>query len=191
MRARNLWEEDKGYFERCLAIASLCKRSRSQTRKHPRHSYFDRCLATARSYKRSRSQRKTRSSYSKLYLPFKKYKAKVDLDVETDRVGKLLLDNDDSKVFGRLDKEKAKWWDKERSSLRRRAESFIEQMRVVQGTSHVPHNRGSSFTPWSGSVLDSIGVYLTPNVYDHQSSSAYLELCAKFRATKPATKPVT
>ncbi|ESQ40479.1 hypothetical protein EUTSA_v10012472mg [Eutrema salsugineum] len=102
-------------------------------------------------------------------------RAKVDLDNETHTVWKLLMDNIDSQGVDGSDEQKAKWWEAERNVFRGRADSFIARMHLVQG------NR--RFTPWKGSVVDSVvGVFLTQNVSDHLSSSAFMSLAAEFPA---------
>ncbi|CAI9778948.1 unnamed protein product [Fraxinus pennsylvanica] len=99
---------------------------------------------------------------------------KVDLDDETSRVWKLLLENINSEGIDGTDEEKEKWWEEERRMFRGRADSFIARMHLVQGDRR--------FSPWKGSVLDSvIGVFLTQNVSDHLSSSAFMSLAARFR----------
>ncbi|KAJ7976057.1 Transcriptional activator DEMETER-like protein [Quillaja saponaria] len=98
---------------------------------------------------------------------------KVDLDEETNRVWKLLLENINSQGIDGTDEEKAKWWEEERRVFRGRADSFIARMHLVQGDRR--------FTPWKGSVVDSVvGVFLTQNVSDHLSSSAFMSLAAHF-----------
>ncbi|KAK9290642.1 hypothetical protein L1049_008815 [Liquidambar formosana] len=98
---------------------------------------------------------------------------KVDLDDETTRVWKLLLANIDSEGINGTDEEKAKWWEEERRVFRGRADSFIARMHLVQGDRR--------FSQWKGSVVDSvIGVFLTQNVSDHLSSSAFMSLAAHF-----------
>ncbi|XWS55954.1 hypothetical protein CRYUN_Cryun09bG0044300 [Craigia yunnanensis] len=98
---------------------------------------------------------------------------KVDLDEETNRVWKLLLENINSEGIDGTDEEKAKWWEEERRVFHGRADSFIARMHLVQGDRR--------FSPWKGSVLDSvIGVFLTQNVSDHLSSSAFMSLAAHF-----------
>ncbi|CAA2989464.1 ROS1-like isoform X1 [Olea europaea subsp. europaea] len=98
---------------------------------------------------------------------------KVDLDDETSRVWKLLLENINSEGIDGTDEEKEKWWEEERGMFRGRADSFIARMHLVQGDRR--------FSPWKGSVLDSvIGVFLTQNVSDHLSSSAFMSLAARF-----------
>lgn len=103
----------------------------------------------------------------------RKPRPKVDLDDETSRVWKLLLGNINSEGIDGTDEEKAKWWENERRVFRGRAESFIARMHLVQGDRR--------FSPWKGSVVDSvIGVFLTQNVSDHLSSSAFMSLAAHF-----------
>ncbi|CAI9762123.1 unnamed protein product [Fraxinus pennsylvanica] len=98
---------------------------------------------------------------------------KVDLDDETSRVWKLLLENINSEGIDGTDEEKEKWWEEERRVFHGRADSFIARMHLVQGDRR--------FSPWKGSVLDSvIGVFLTQNVSDHLSSSAFMSLAARF-----------
>ncbi|XAR64632.1 DNA-(apurinic or apyrimidinic site) lyase [Bertholletia excelsa] len=108
---------------------------------------------------------------------------KVDLDDETTRVWKLLLENINSEGIDGTDEEKAKWWQEERRVFRGRADSFIARMHLVQGDRR--------FSPWKGSVVDSvIGVFLTQNVSDHLSSSAFMSLAAQF-PLKPDTNSMT
>ncbi|XP_052172680.1 protein ROS1A-like isoform X5 [Diospyros lotus] len=98
---------------------------------------------------------------------------KVDLDEETNRVWELLLENINSEGIDGTDEEKAKWWQEERRVFRGRADSFIARMHLVQGDRR--------FSPWKGSVVDSvIGVFLTQNVSDHLSSSAFMSIAARY-----------
>ncbi|GAB2229601.1 hypothetical protein Drorol1_Dr00013848 [Drosera rotundifolia] len=100
-------------------------------------------------------------------------RAKVDLDEETLRVWNLLLENIDNEGIDGMDAEKAKWWENERIVFHGRVDSFIARMRLVQGDRR--------FSPWKGSVLDSVvGVFLTQNVSDHLSSSAFMSLAARY-----------
>lgn len=63
---------------------------------------------------------------------------KVDLDDESDRMWKLLLENIDSEGVNGSDEHKAKWWEEERNVFRGRANSFIARMHLVQGnTSYI------------------------------------------------------
>jgi endonuclease III len=110
-----------------------------------------------------------------LFDPIKKRRPrpKVDLDDETNRVWKLLLENINNQGIDGTDEEKAKWWEEERRVFRGRADSFIARMHLVQGDRR--------FSQWKGSVLDSVvGVFLTQNVSDHLSSSAFMSLAARF-----------
>ncbi|XP_019187018.1 PREDICTED: protein ROS1-like [Ipomoea nil] len=103
----------------------------------------------------------------------RKPRPKVDLDDETTRVWKLLLQNINSQGIDGTDEEKTKWWEEERKVFRGRADSFIARMRLVQGDRR--------FSPWKGSVVDSVvGVFLTQNVSDHLSSSAFMSMVARF-----------
>ncbi|GKV34270.1 hypothetical protein SLEP1_g42654 [Rubroshorea leprosula] len=98
---------------------------------------------------------------------------KVDLDPETDRVWKLLMEKEGGDDVEGTDKEKEKWWEEERRVFSGRAESFIARMHLIQGDRR--------FSKWKGSVVDSvIGVFLTQNVSDHLSSSAFMSLAARF-----------
>lgn len=58
---------------------------------------------------------------------------KVDLDDETTRVWKLLLENINSEGIDGTDEEKTKWWEEERRVFNGRADSFIARMHLVQG----------------------------------------------------------
>ncbi|XP_062180189.1 protein ROS1C-like [Phragmites australis] len=99
-------------------------------------------------------------------------RAKVDLDFETTRVWNLLMGKAAEPVDGN-DVEKERWWQQEREVFQGRANSFIARMRLVQGDRR--------FSPWKGSVVDSVvGVFLTQNVADHLSSSAYMTLASSF-----------
>ncbi|CBI40219.3 unnamed protein product, partial [Vitis vinifera] len=101
----------------------------------------------------------------------RKPRPKVDLDLETERVWKLLMGAEQD--VGDSDERKAKWWEEEREVFRGRADSFIARMHLVQGDRR--------FSPWKGSVVDSvIGVFLTQNVSDHLSSSAFMSLVSRF-----------
>ncbi|KZV55298.1 transcriptional activator DEMETER [Dorcoceras hygrometricum] len=98
---------------------------------------------------------------------------KVDLDPETNRLWNLLMGKEGSESADTMEDDKQQWWEKERLVLRNRADSFIARMHLVQGDRR--------FSKWKGSVVDSvIGVFLTQNVSDHLSSSAFMHLAAKF-----------
>ncbi|KAG6427490.1 hypothetical protein SASPL_111736 [Salvia splendens] len=111
----------------------------------------------------------------------RKPRAKVDLDDETTRVWKLLLENINSEGIDGTNEENTKWWEEERRVFIGRADSFIARMHLVQGDRR--------FSPWKGSVVDSVvGVFLTQNVSDHVSSSAFMSLAARFPA-RPKIHP--
>ncbi|XP_074558509.1 DNA glycosylase/AP lyase ROS1-like [Curcuma longa] len=101
----------------------------------------------------------------------KRLRAKVDLDHETNRVWNLLMGK--MIKYEGSDPDREEQWEEQRSVFSARADSFIARMRLIQGD--------RQFSPWKGSVLDSvIGVFLTQNVSDHLSSSAFMTLAAKF-----------
>ncbi|CAH8379797.1 unnamed protein product [Eruca vesicaria subsp. sativa] len=103
----------------------------------------------------------------------KKERPKVDLDDETSRIWNLLMGKGEKEGHEEMNKKKEKWWEEERNVFRGRADSFIARMHLVQGDRR--------FSPWKGSVVDSvIGVFLTQNVSDHLSSSAFMSLAARF-----------
>ncbi|XP_043723486.1 transcriptional activator DEMETER-like isoform X2 [Telopea speciosissima] len=115
--------------------------------------------------------------YEGLFDPARKRKPrpKVDLDPETNRVWRLLMGKEASEGMDQManDKDKEKWWEEERRVFRGRADSFIARMHLVQGDRR--------FSQWKGSVVDSVvGVFLTQNVSDHLSSSAFMSLAARF-----------
>ncbi|CAJ1887835.1 unnamed protein product [Sphenostylis stenocarpa] len=100
-------------------------------------------------------------------------RAKVDIDKETDRVCTLLLADINRPGIDGSETDKAKWWEEERKVFHGRADSFIARMHLVQGDRR--------FSMWKGSVVDSVvGVFLTQNVSDHLSSSAFMSLAARF-----------
>ncbi|KAG9452915.1 hypothetical protein H6P81_005819 [Aristolochia fimbriata] len=102
-----------------------------------------------------------------------KPRPKVALDEETERLWKLLMWKEGSEDTEETDPKKAKRWEEERQIFVGRTNSFIARMHLVQGDRR--------FSPWKGSVVDSvIGVFLTQNVSDHLSSSAFMALAAKF-----------
>ncbi|KAD7477270.1 hypothetical protein E3N88_00406 [Mikania micrantha] len=97
----------------------------------------------------------------------------VDLDDETSRVWGLLLENINSEGIDGIDEDKTKWWEEERNVFSGRAASFIARMHLILGDRR--------FSRWKGSVVDSvIGVFLTQNVSDHLSSSAFMNLAARY-----------
>ncbi|KAG6765128.1 hypothetical protein POTOM_029145 [Populus tomentosa] len=102
-----------------------------------------------------------------------KPRPKVDLDPESDRVWKLLMGKEGSEGLEKTDTGKEQWWEEERKVFHGRVDSFIARMHLVQGDRR--------FSKWKGSVVDSvIGVFLTQNVSDHLSSSAFMSLASLF-----------
>ncbi|KAL8538774.1 hypothetical protein ACS0TY_000692 [Phlomoides rotata] len=98
---------------------------------------------------------------------------RVDLDPETNRLWNLLMGKEGGGSADTMSADKEKWWEEERKVFRGRVDSFIARMHLVQGDRR--------FSKWKGSVVDSvIGVFLTQNVSDHLSSSAFMSLAAKF-----------
>ncbi|XP_022631732.1 protein ROS1-like [Vigna radiata var. radiata] len=97
-----------------------------------------------------------------------------------------LLDEETSRMWGLLQQEKGydendemkrKYWENIRKIYQCKVESFIDHMHFIQGDRR--------FLPWKGSVLDSvIGVFLTQNVADYLSSSAFMSLASKFSLEK-------
>lgn len=67
------------------------------------------------------------------YIKKRRPRPKVDLDDETNRVWKLLLENINNDGIDGIDEEKVKWWEDQREVFRGRADSFIARMRLVQG----------------------------------------------------------
>ncbi|TKY69302.1 ROS1 protein [Spatholobus suberectus] len=113
---------------------------------------------------------------SRELVPYKRSSLDVDvlLDEETSRVWNLLKDE---KGHEENDKMKQKYWENIRKMYRFKVESFIDHMHLIQGDRR--------FLPWKGSVLDSVvGVFLTQNVSDYLSSSAFMTLAAKFPVDK-------
>ncbi|GMJ11979.1 hypothetical protein HRI_004867100 [Hibiscus trionum] len=105
------------------------------------------------------------------FIKKSKVRPRVDLDPETNRVWNLLMGKEGEDIEDTDKKEKR--WEEERRVFRGRVDSFIARMHLVQGDRH--------FSKWKGSVVDSvIGVFLTQNVSDHLSSSAFMSLAAKF-----------
>ncbi|XP_051122554.1 DNA glycosylase/AP lyase ROS1-like isoform X2 [Andrographis paniculata] len=102
---------------------------------------------------------------------------KVDLDLETMRVWNQLIENGSSEDTGPgpSNSDREEYWRQQREIFRGRVDSFIARMHLILG------NR--RFSPWKGSVVDSVvGVYLTQNVSDQLSSSAFMNLAAKYPA---------
>ncbi|XP_075107325.1 protein ROS1A isoform X2 [Nicotiana tabacum] len=106
------------------------------------------------------------------YKPLRPKLPKVDIDTESLRVWKLLIENE-GEIDEDLDKEKEIWWEEQRKIFQGRAVSFIARMRLVLGDRR--------FSQWKGSVVDSVvGVYLTQNVSDNLSSNAFMLLASAF-----------
>ncbi|KAF9598705.1 hypothetical protein IFM89_029955 [Coptis chinensis] len=102
----------------------------------------------------------------------KKPRPKVDLDMKTQRVWNFLMGKEATDGVEGTDLEQE--WDEQRHVFRGRTDLFIARMHLIQGD--------RAFTPWYGSVLDSvIGVFLTQNVSDHLSSSAFMNLASRFQ----------
>ncbi|CAH1452113.1 unnamed protein product [Lactuca virosa] len=124
--------------------------------------------------------------YDGVFNPIRRRKPrpKVDLDDETSRVWRLLLEDINSQGINGTDEDKAKWWEEERRVFSGRADSFIARMHLVQGDRR--------FSRWKGSVLDSvIGVFLTQNVSDHLSSSAFMSLVSRYPSkSKSSSEPL-
>ncbi|XP_057827199.2 DNA glycosylase/AP lyase ROS1 isoform X1 [Cryptomeria japonica] len=111
-------------------------------------------------------------------LKKRKHRPKVDLDAETNRVWKLLMgkaSEEDKQASN--DEEKQRKLEEERQVFRGRVDSFIARMRLVQGDRR--------FSQWKGSVVDSVvGAFLTQNVSDHLSSSAFIAMASRFPPTE-------
>ncbi|KAG8070719.1 hypothetical protein GUJ93_ZPchr0006g44608 [Zizania palustris] len=102
-------------------------------------------------------------------------RAKVNIDPITNLMWNLLMGPDMRDSAQGMDEDKEKFLEEERRVFRGRIDSFIARMHLVQGDRR--------FSPWKGSVVDSVvGVFLTQNVSDHLSSSAFMALAAKFPA---------
>lgn len=76
------------------------------------------------------------------FYPIKKRRPrpKVDLDEETNKVWKLLLENINNEGIDGTDEQKARWWEEERRVFRGRADSFIARMHLVQGKHKCLHS---------------------------------------------------
>ncbi|KAG2401868.1 Protein ROS1-like protein [Vigna angularis] len=110
-----------------------------------------------------------------------KPKPKVELDPETERTWKLFTGKGGSKGLEGIDKEKDMWWEEERNIFRGRVDCFVARMHLIQGD--------RSFSKWKGSVVDSvIGVFLTQNVLEHLSSSAFMSLASRFPVQSKSSK---
>lgn len=114
--------------------------------------------------------------YEGSFDPLKKRKIRprVVLDSETIRVWNLLMGKRVIEANNTDDPEdKERHWEMERHIFKERAQNFIICMRQVQGD--------RQFSQWKGSVVDSVvGAFLTQNVSDHLSSSAFISLASRF-----------
>ncbi|XP_061345349.1 transcriptional activator DEMETER-like [Gastrolobium bilobum] len=105
----------------------------------------------------------------------------VPLDEETLRVWDLLKNE---KGHEENDEMKRRYWDEIRKRYRDTVESFISCMHLIQGDRR--------FLPWKGSVMDSVvGAFLTQNVSDHLSSSAFMSLAAKFPNKRTSSEEIS
>ncbi|TXG53683.1 hypothetical protein EZV62_018939 [Acer yangbiense] len=104
----------------------------------------------------------------------KRITGKVYLDPDTMRVWNQLMNLKDRDANEeQTDPEKEDQWRREREIFQGRIESFTARIHIILGDRR--------FKPWKGSVVDSVvGVYLTQNVSDCLSSSAYMSLAAKY-----------
>jgi hypothetical protein len=112
--------------------------------------------------------------YDGPFLPLRRRKPrpKVVLDTETMRVWKLLMGRGGNQE-SEMDADKELKWEQERRAMKAQAETFISRMHLVQGD--------RSFSRWKGSIVDSVvGAFLTQNVNDVLSSSAFMSMRARF-----------
>ncbi|XP_058779731.1 DNA glycosylase/AP lyase ROS1-like [Vicia villosa] len=103
---------------------------------------------------------------------YKQQSPRVDVlfDDDTLRVWNLLLAE---RGHEEKDEQKRIQWEKIRKYYQNLVQSFLDQMQDTQGDRR--------FLPWKGSILDSVvGVFLTQNVSDYLSSSAFMSLAAHF-----------
>ncbi|WCJ41712.1 demeter-like 1 [Euphorbia peplus] len=109
----------------------------------------------------------------------KKIKPVIELDFETLRRWNQIKRIEDGlgEEEVEVDEETKSQWAKDRKIFRGRIKVFNNKLHLVHGD--------RKFRPWKGSVVDSVvGVYLTQNVSDNLSSSAYMSLAAKFPRKK-------
>uniref|UniRef100_A0A0E0K005 Uncharacterized protein n=1 Tax=Oryza punctata TaxID=4537 RepID=A0A0E0K005_ORYPU len=100
-------------------------------------------------------------------------RAEVKIDPVTDLMWNLLMAPDRCEGVEGMDEDKERFLEEERRVFQGRIDSFIARMHLVQDDRR--------FSPWKGSVVDSVvGVFLTQNVSDHLSSSAFMALAVKF-----------
>ncbi|AET00784.2 HhH-GPD base excision DNA repair family protein [Medicago truncatula] len=120
---------------------------------------------------RKKNKRDVRKKSGELVL-YNRPSAEVEvmLDEETLRVWNLLVVENKHEEN---DEHKRRYWEMIRKLYHKMVISFLDQVHTVQGDRR--------FLPWKGSVLDSVGgVFLTQNVSDHLSSSAFMSLAARF-----------
>ncbi|XP_060965803.1 protein ROS1A isoform X2 [Cannabis sativa] len=80
------------------------------------------------------------------------------------------------KNLSRLGEENERMWEDERRVFRERIGAFIAKLHLILGD--------RTFSEWKGSVIDSaVGVFLTQNVSDNLSSSAFMSLVARFSSS--------
>ncbi|XP_062086509.1 DNA glycosylase/AP lyase ROS1-like [Humulus lupulus] len=80
------------------------------------------------------------------------------------------------KDFSKMGEQNEEMWEDERRVFRERIGAFISRMHLILGD--------RTFSEWKGSVVDSVvGVFLTQNVSDNLSSSAFMSLVAKFSSS--------
>lgn len=82
-------------------------------------------------YRQDRSVVPFEDSYNGVRI--RKPRPKVDLDDETSRVWRLLLEDINSQGIDGTDEDNTKWWEEERNVFSGRAASFIARMHLVQG----------------------------------------------------------
>ncbi|XP_060185106.1 protein ROS1A-like [Lycium barbarum] len=98
-------------------------------------------------------------------------RTKVILDEETIRELEFLMEKPEHE--GCKSEKCDERWEKERELFCGRVISFISRMHHIQGD--------RQFSQWKGSIVDSVaGVFLTQNVSDNLSSSAYMSLAAQY-----------
>ncbi|KAK1259218.1 Protein ROS1 [Acorus gramineus] len=111
-------------------------------------------------------------SHKKPMLVYQRRPRKEPMLVYQRRQGKKPMTFLGERLAEVMDEEKVRW-EEEREAFRKKVESFIAKVQCVQGK--------RSFSPWKGSVVDSVvGAFLTQNVSDHLSSSAFMSLAARF-----------
>lgn len=110
-------------------------------------------------------------------LTKRKSPPKINLDQESERVWALLMENGGSThdKEAEADPVKKAYWARERHLLEAHLHIFITILRRFQGDRR--------FSKWRGSVVDAVvGAYLTQNVSDSLSSSAFMSFVTQFPA---------